>query len=159
MLVEHIDSAVCTVWTVVCGSELERAPVEPGAVSGVTGFVTLDGAFNGAVMVQCSTELAQTLTAAMFGSPEAAPDRADVRDAVGELTNMIAGNLKPLLPGPSGIGLPVVAFGADHDVQILRAEPVGVVGFVSGGQPLLVTIVRRADPPEERADPPEEVEP
>lgn len=142
---EQIDETVRSIWQSVFGTTLERVPDPPDRVGlGVTGFVTMDGAFDGAVLVQCTHELAQSLTTAMFGSAQT-PDRADVQDAIGELANMIAGNLKPLLPGPSGIGLPVVAFGSDYDVQILRTEPVGTVSFHTGGQPILITVVQRSD--------------
>jgi chemotaxis protein CheX len=38
-------------------------------------------------------------------------DDEDVADAVGELANMIGGNIKGLMPGPSVLTLPVVASG------------------------------------------------
>ena len=39
---------------------------------------------------------------------------ADVLDAVGELVNIVGGNLKGMLPSPTGLSLPSVTDGAVH---------------------------------------------
>jgi chemotaxis protein CheX len=49
------------------------------------------------------------VAATMFDTqPEVVTD-AEVVDALGELTNMIGGNIKSLLPAPSQLSLPMVA--------------------------------------------------
>lgn len=108
----------------------------------VTGIVHIDGAWHGAVMLRCPVPLAVALAAAMFqGDTE--PSFDDVRDALGELTNMIAGNLKSLLPQPCVISLPAVARGTDYDIGVLGTAVVATVPFVCDGRPLIVTLVKR----------------
>ena len=45
----------------------------------------------------------------MFGSAPDVVTDAEVVDALGELTNMIGGNVKSLLPAPSQLSLPMVS--------------------------------------------------
>ena len=44
----------------------------------------------------------------MFAADEDSLGLEEVQDALGEISNMIAGNIKPLLPGASRISLPSV---------------------------------------------------
>jgi chemotaxis protein CheX len=63
---------------------------------------------------------------------------ADVADAVGELVNMIGGNVKSLMPGPSALSLPVVAAGrvarSSDSVEVCRLDASWA------GDPLLVSV-------------------
>ena len=112
----------------------------------VTGSVSIYGEFQGVVLIQCPRTLGARLAAALLHSTET-PSEADVRDAFGELANMFAGNLKALLPKPSFISLPTVEFGS-QDAQVFADITVVVrVSFVCDGEPLVVTILQRSDPP------------
>src|ERR1019366_6717354 len=108
-----IEEITGMIWESLFDFPLERvadAPIDGEPV--VTGFVSIDGAWNGAIMVRCPIALATTLTTAMFQADNA-PGFDDVRDALGELTNMVAGNVKALLPSPRNLSLPAVALGTD----------------------------------------------
>ena len=124
-----------------------RDPSEPlGRTSGraISGCVHITGAWDGAVTLHCSEKLAKLVTGAMF---EMEPDEAgedDVRDALGELANMVGGNVKALLPEPCRISLPAVADGADYRLSIPGAYPLTAVTWTCGGEPLLVRILERA---------------
>jgi chemotaxis protein CheX len=115
-----------------------------GAESTVTACVQIDGAWQGAVLLQCPSTLASTLTAAMFQAT-ATPPFADVRDAMGELANIVAGNIKSLLPERCHISLPAVALGSHQHFSILSTETVACVSFICDGQPLLVTLLQQSN--------------
>lgn len=67
-----------------------------------TGAVYYAGNWKGALLLECSFEQAMDWAARFMSlTPPIALD--DARDGLGELTNLIAGNLKPLLP--PGVGL------------------------------------------------------
>lgn len=138
-----ITEIVQMIWETVFGLPLE---VGSGGTLGsdpaMTGSVQIDGAWEGAVMLQCPQLLASSLTARLFAA-DGPPPPAEIRDAMGELTNMIAGNLKALLPQPSRISLPTVAFGADYELTVVGTRPVETVSFVSQGSPLTVTLLQR----------------
>ncbi|WP_418060317.1 chemotaxis protein CheX [Pimelobacter simplex] len=115
------------VWMALLGDE---EPLAPRAVPAGTPFdaagawsaaTTVSGGWHGVVTVELDEAVARVLTARMLDLPatETAAD-ADVADAVGELVNMVGGNVKSLMPGPSVLSLPAVAAGRAafaHDVS------------------------------------------
>ena len=105
----------------------------------VTACVQIVGAWQGAVMLQCPVSLGTTLADQMFQAGSV-PTLEEVRDALGELTNMLGGNLKAVLPGPSQISLPTVAVGSDYDVGVPDATVLTRVSFTCDGEPLHVTL-------------------
>lgn len=135
-----------SIWSSLLKEELSHTP-DPSQTQapGVTGIISFEGAWNGALMLQCDSSLAMTLTANMFGV-EVDPKSDEIRDAVGELTNMLAGNVSAILPQPCHIGLPVVAFGSDYEVQIIGANIETTVGFVCEELPMTVTLLGQAGP-------------
>jgi chemotaxis protein CheX len=75
----------------------------------MVGAVRVTDAWFGAVVLEMTPGLARWVAATMFDTqPEVVTD-AEVVDALGELTNMIGGNIKSLLPAPSQLSLPMVA--------------------------------------------------
>ena len=108
------------VWACFLGADQEllpafepRGPVAQGYVSSVT----VTGAWNGHVILELTEEAALLAARAMVGTPDVGP--GEVTDAVGELVNMVGGNVKSLMPGPSALTLPVVAAGrAAHSTDV-----------------------------------------
>jgi chemotaxis protein CheX len=74
----------------------------------VTGSVSLTGAWRGHVLVSCSTEASRNAAAALLGMELDEVTDDDVADALGELANIIGGNVKSLLPEPCALSLPHV---------------------------------------------------
>jgi chemotaxis protein CheX len=71
--------------------------------------VSVTGAWQGHVVVECSTAAARHAAAALLGVDTAEVSEDDVADALGELANIIGGNVKVLLPEPCALSLPYVA--------------------------------------------------
>jgi chemotaxis protein CheX len=142
---EEIEEIVQMIW-----STLVDMPIVPGGdavrsdESTVTGIVNIDGAWHGAVFVRCPLALAARVTSSMLQSGDG-PSLDDVCDVLGELTNMVAGNVKALLPHPSVLSLPTVAFGSDYEIGVVGTHIVVSVPFMSESQPLLVSVVQRSD--------------
>lgn len=131
-----LDRAIVEIVESVCSSVLGLSIVEaigPGAAAGTTGLTartTVEGAWSGAVVVRCDRAFADACAAILFEGEPCGP--AEARDALGELTNIIAGNLKALLPSPSQLSLPMVGgdepvelVGADHNLDHVRFEVAG----------------------------------
>ena len=107
----------------------------------VTGRVQITGAWQGAVVLQCSRELAKKVARAMFGHDSAEPSSEEVRDALAEITNVTAGNLKSLASGPCHLAMPEVT---DHALDPPMASEEVVVssqGFACQGELFLLTIL------------------
>jgi chemotaxis protein CheX len=145
-----IEEIVLMIWETLFELPLETSDdrdLTGGAT--VTSFVHIDGAWRGVVMLQCPMALASGLTRAMFeggtdGSTDEV-DEADVRDALGEIANMVAGNVKALLPEPCTISLPAVALGTDHTVSVPGTADVSTVSFTCDGRPFVITLLERRD--------------
>ena len=142
LLLEDIEKIAAMVMESIAGVVLEPADSEiPRDRAALTGCVHIDGAWNGSALVECELPLARRLTAVLFGRPEEEVSLDDVRDALGEITNMIGGNVKALLPSPSRLSLPTVVEGADYAVTVPRTKPAGVVSFRAGAETLVIRIL------------------
>lgn len=96
----------------------EPAPAVQYALSGC---IQLAGAWQGAVILDCSDEFAAQAAAAMFGLSPNAVEPQDKIDTVAELVNMLGGNIKSILPGPSFLALPTVTAGEDYKIEVPSA--------------------------------------
>jgi chemotaxis protein CheX len=85
---------------------------------GVTAAVYFAGDWKGAVLIECSPQQAFEITARLLGSTAPRAMDEDVRDALGELANMVAGNLKSVLPRGVGISMPSVVEGTDYSLKV-----------------------------------------
>ena len=65
----------------------------PAVESDVSSLIGLAGDLKGVLAVQCSAPVAYNITSAMLGMEVATMDE-DVKDALGEVANMVAGGLK-----------------------------------------------------------------
>lgn len=143
-----IAEIVQGVWDAMLGLEIELVPgiggVGPvGPPDLVTGSVTVTGAADCVVALQLQRDGARTFAAAMFGmSPdEVAED--EIADAVGELTNMVGGNIKSLLPEPSLLSLPTVSRGEAVQVRIPGGSAFSEVSLLSGEDIVVVHVWSR----------------
>jgi chemotaxis protein CheX len=84
----------------------------------LTACVQIAGAWKGAVMFDASVSFSRQVAAIMFNVAEGDTTAADSQDALAELANMIGGNLKSLLPGPSFVSLPSVTEGNDYSLSV-----------------------------------------
>lgn len=133
-----------SIWQSVLGVAAHRGvPVPETDVHGhfLSGGLSITGAWRGAVVVQCPQALGRVIASRMFalGNEEVTDD--DIRDAMGELTNMTGGNIKALLPGPSYLGLPVVVDGQHHMITVPESRLVTRLAFECDGHPLIVSVI------------------
>ena len=134
-----LDSAIIEIVDTVCSSVLgfEALPKPPGASGrGMLARMNVAGAWSGSVAVWCDEEFARACATVLFeGEPCGDPE---ARDALGELANIIAGNLKALLPSPSRISLPIVS--SDETVPSELADD-RIAFHVAGRHHLEVSVV------------------
>lgn len=93
----------------------------------ISGVIGLSGKAAGTVVLSLGREVALKATEVMTG--DAPPElNADVVDAIGELTNMIAGSAKSQLEQfEMSISLPSVIIGHNHSVAFPRnTVPIGI---------------------------------
>ena len=88
----------------------------------LTAAVHLTGDWNGAALLECNREQACRFAGRFLSidPPETVDDM--VRDVLGELANMIGGNLKGLLTPGIHLSLPAIVNGSDYAFRICGAE-------------------------------------
>lgn len=107
------DVAIITqdVWASFLGVEIYQVAVDESLAGrpSMVGAVRVTDAWFGAVVLEMTPGLSRQVAATMFASTPDAVTEPEVVDALGELTNMIGGNVKSLLPAPSQLSLPMVS--------------------------------------------------
>jgi chemotaxis protein CheX len=123
---------------------LEVEPVEapwPPEDELVNVTIHYAGAWKGALLLECTREQACFFMGRLLGiePPEELND--DVRDAVGELANMIAGNLKPVLPPGVALSMPTLVEGTDYALRVLGGNLASMVAFGCPAGVFWVTLI------------------
>ncbi len=117
---QEIHEVVSSIWTSLLGMQIDPATsADPPAERYYTGRVTIRGGWNGTVVVRCAQGLARRVAAAMFEIDPASVTVDDMRDAIGEVTNIAAGNLKALMPDMCSLGLPAVVEAPRGELEAL----------------------------------------
>lgn len=128
---EDLERIVSDVWRDVLAAEAVGADDPPPGE--LTGTIQITGAFRGAVILSVPRAVAAAAAAAMFAMDPAAVGEAEERDAIGELTNMVGGHVKAMVPGPSQLALPAVVPGPEHclhkgNLQLLAERAMQATG-------------------------------
>lgn len=105
--------------------EFARASELPTA-SEVLASISISGSWNGWFHLATSHECANEIAAVMFQMDVAEIGIEESVDALGELANIVGGNIKSMLPAPSLLSLPAV----EVDRQVSEDSD-GVLGLVS----------------------------
>ncbi len=142
---EDIAAIVSLVFTTTLDVEVEAAEGPPPSGGEVaSSLVGITGNWDGAVIVACERALAVRFARAMFGISDEEVGESDINDALGELVNMIGGNLKSMLPPPCHLSLPTVVAGREYRVRLPGAKVVRELDFAANGARLRIAIAERA---------------
>jgi chemotaxis protein CheX len=115
-IVESVFAAMLGLEASECGT-----PWFPGA-DRLTSAVHLAGDWNGAVLLECDQRQACRF-AGRFLSMDPSDTVDDVvRDVLGELANMIGGNLKCVLSQGIRLSMPTVMDGSDYSLRVCGVE-------------------------------------
>ncbi|MBI2365785.1 MAG: chemotaxis protein CheX [Deltaproteobacteria bacterium] len=110
-------------WKIILGEELEPTMkrITPGEIEdSMAACAQITGDWQLAVVLYCSSSLARHVATVMFGSDEMETSAADVNDAMCEMINVIAGNVKGVLSGSSHLTLPNLVKGQDFKLMFPR---------------------------------------
>ena len=122
---EDLGRIAHDIFETMLGIEVEPAGQErPPARDQLTGAVYLAGAWRGAVMLECDRNQAYHFTNRLMSVPLPGEVNDDVRDTMGELANMLGGNLKSVLPRGVVLSMPSVVEGADYSLRVCGGNSV-----------------------------------
>ena len=136
-------------WQAMLGLDIQPRVLPASLDTGagyLTGRVEISGAWNGVVLLHGSIQLAQAAASVIFSNSNGAVTEQDQMDAMYELTNIIGGNIKSLLPEPCQLSLPCVYGTTPEILEVPGAEQVSELVFDCQGQPLFVSVWKRMDP-------------
>jgi chemotaxis protein CheX len=88
----------------------------------IVGTIHFLGGWKGVVLMEFEEDLAFTIAAHLMKMNKPTRIDGDVQDAVGELVNMVAGNLKVIMPENTHMSMPSVVQGDDFEVNVLGSE-------------------------------------
>lgn len=106
-----VEELVELVWGAVLDAGVSGTDPLPDTAGFLVAAVDLLGDRPGVVTIACPEQLAARFAMRLFDIGNEHVTDADRRDALGEVANMSAGNLKALVPGANQLGLPVVVDG------------------------------------------------
>lgn len=133
------------VWQSILGLDIKPSDRPFNAGEDQTeGCVQITGAWRGMVTLSCPGELARKAAQIMFHLEPGEVSAEEVQDAIGELANMIGGNLKALMPPPCELSLPIVALNG-HKLHFPMTELVCRVAFECLGHQFQLTILKQKE--------------
>jgi chemotaxis protein CheX len=109
----------------------------------ISGTMGLSGVAEGFVSITFNDKVARNIVCKMLQMPVGEETDDDIRDGVGELMNMIAGQAKAELVNTDHsfhLSLPTVIVGGPHSVGQMRGVPVIVIEFTADGEPFEVMV-------------------
>ena len=134
-----MNSLITDIWSALFGSAIMPAPVTPFDGRVIAATVNLRGDVDTTVLLRCDIALARRMAATMFRLDEDDLSSEDLQDTIGEIANIVAGNVKTLLGGDCRLTIPVVSDGLDPGVHREDRHIVQDDHFDSDGGHLAVT--------------------
>ncbi len=145
-LEEELKQLTASVWDSILQLPLEPIDAMPKASTRtMSATVHITGPCPGAVALSCGADLAAKAAGIMFHLGDVEPTLADMQDALGELANMIGGNVKALFPEGCRLSLPSVVEGSDYSVRIPGSRVVTQVPMLCGDHALSVSLLEKID--------------
>jgi chemotaxis protein CheX len=130
-------------WLALVGEDEVLVPLPaPLPADTRSSWVEIVGPWTGSVVLTCGRQTALALTRALLRehAPEVLEEE-DVDDALGELANVVGGNVKAVLPGPSVLGLPETGIAPPPG----READTCRVDVLWRGEPLTVSVQSHAE--------------
>jgi chemotaxis protein CheX len=144
-----VEQVVDLVFATMLGLKAKPYPMpwfpSPDTVTAVVHFA---GAWHGAVMLECSRLQACTFAHLLMSIETPTTIDDNVRDALGEMANMLAGNLKSVLPPGVVLSMPSVIEGSDYSLQICGRHLIERVPFWTSADVIGVSLIEIFDMPD-----------
>jgi chemotaxis protein CheX len=145
-LIDRVAECWSTYLDVATVETVSADALEPPPMA-VTAAVAFNGAWDGHLRISAPVGPAAEIAGMMLAMEIGDVTDQDMADALGELVNIIGGNMRGLLPQPNQLGLPVVTVGGRGAMRFPASRPSLTVTIVWKGEPiefcLLQAVARR----------------
>jgi chemotaxis protein CheX len=143
-----IEEVVQSIFATMLNFELIRTAESAAEQEPLLTAVQIAGEWTGSIVLAMSPGMARASAAAMLAMEPSEVNDSDLRDVAAELTNMIGGNVKSLLPGPSFLSLPSIITGSDFGLQFHHALMIEDVSMQAAAGSLRVRLYTKIPEPE-----------
>jgi chemotaxis protein CheX len=113
---------------------------DDGQPSEVHSSVSISGSWTGHVVYASSTEAARKAAAAFLAMDSSEVSQEDLSDVLGELANIVGGNVKAMLPPGCFLSLPQVVLAPESTTKYPNAERVSGLYGVWDGEPVSISM-------------------
>ena len=103
--------------------------------------VKISGAWDGEVRLHCSPQLGRLIAGAIFQVETEKAGNEEIFDALSELTHIVGGNLKALLPQPVVLSFPSLADPSNWAQTTPQWQLVCRLALASQGHPFVITLL------------------
>ncbi len=118
---------------------------DAGQPSDVHSSVSITGAWTGHVVYASSTVAARNAAAAFLAMDPAEVSPEDLSDVLGELANIVGGNVKAVLPPGALLSLPQVVLAPESATKYPNAERVSGLYGRWEGEPVSISVWQNRD--------------
>jgi chemotaxis protein CheX len=138
-----LEAASIEVFEMMLGARFELIPDSTDEPRGQqTAMVGMAGALCGMATIRCSNSLAMKCASLMLGG-DAATNPGTIKDALGELCNMVAGNFKAkisTLADRCMLSVPTVITGEDYSMETAEPSERVIVALTYEGETIWVAL-------------------
>jgi chemotaxis protein CheX len=121
--------------------------------SEVHSSVSISGSWTGHLVYACSNEAARRAAAAFLAMEVDEVSQEDLSDTLGELANIVGGNVKAMLPPGAFLSLPQVVLAPESTARFPNTERIGGVYGIWEGEPVSISMWHsRAEKSEEAGE-------
>jgi chemotaxis protein CheX len=137
-----LDTATREVFELMLGCQLTVPASDEETKLDVTAMVGLAGQLCGVLSVRCNQKAAALMTSKMLG---VALDKVgpEIADALGEISNMVAGNFKNKIAGLAEgcmLSPPTVITGSDYNLHSMADSPAVEVRMLFESMPIIISL-------------------
>lgn len=105
--------------------------------------IDINGNWSGSIVLYGEAGVASEIAGALFGAPVSDMGLSEMRDAIGELANIIGGKVMASIPGEQSLSLPSVTVGAIEPVLADRGGILNSLYFRLGLGPMRIDLVQK----------------
>ncbi len=140
---DDLASIMENIWVAILGMSIDVMDRDAPLDELITGCVHITGPWSGALLIECAPTAAKAVGAAMFAMDLTEVGDSEMRDAIGELSNIAGGNFKSLLPMGCQLSLPTVVNGSQYKLIISNSNLACKRSFDSEGQYVAIKVFER----------------
>lgn len=142
---EDLVALVDQTWQTLFGDSACESDASGASAWEIRSDIVIRGAWNGLVTVLLPASTAEQIACRMLDAKPGEISADEIRDAAGEMVNILGGSLKSILPQPSSLGLPEVSNHDSRETDRFGAGDSHNVNFVWGDTQFSVIIRTSAE--------------